>query len=124
MDLSKAFDALPLGLLLAKLRAYGVSIRACDLLKIYLSNRLQRVKIGNIKSDVLQIKRGVPQGCVTGLLLFNIFLNDLFFFLEGELKSVYNHADDNTCTLCHRSQDMMVIKQKLEKCFLYGYNMV
>ena len=58
MDLSKAFDALPHELLLAKLRAYGVSIRACDLLKSYLSNRLQRVKIGNMKSDWLQIKRG------------------------------------------------------------------
>ena len=57
MDFSKAFDAdaLPHGLLLVKLRAYGVSSRACDLLKSYLSNRLQRVKIGNDKGYWLQI---------------------------------------------------------------------
>ena len=36
MDLSKAFDCLPHGLLLGKLRAYGLSVKACALVSSYL----------------------------------------------------------------------------------------
>ena len=47
MDLSKAFDTIPHGLLLAKLKAYGVNGRSCMLLKDYLHGRMQRVKVGD-----------------------------------------------------------------------------
>ena len=83
MDLSKAFDALPHGLLLAKLSAYGLSNRSCELIQSYLYKRLQRVKIGNRRSEWLELKSGIPQGSVTGPFLLNVFLNDLFFALEG-----------------------------------------
>ena len=36
MDLFKAFDCLPLDLILAKLSAYGLSVNAYDFLSIYL----------------------------------------------------------------------------------------
>ena len=66
VDLSKAFDSLPHGLLVAKLFAYGVELPACKLLCSYLYNRHQRVKIGDAKSDWLNIERGVPQGSIRG----------------------------------------------------------
>ena len=47
MDLSKAFDCLPHNLLLAKLKAYDLNDHSINLLRNYLSNRKQRVKIGN-----------------------------------------------------------------------------
>ena len=46
MDLSKAFDCLPHDLLLAKLEAYGFTLDSLKLLRNYLTNRFQRVKIG------------------------------------------------------------------------------
>ena len=84
IDLSKAFDSLPHGLLLAKLSAYGLDINSCKLMASYLYNRHQRVKIGPQKSDWSEIKRDVPQGFILGPLLFNVFINDIFF-----LKAVY-----------------------------------
>ena len=49
MDLSKAFDCMPHGLLIAKLFAYGLSDAACEIMFDYLQNRKQRVKISNCR---------------------------------------------------------------------------
>ena len=85
-DLSKAIICLPHGLLLAKLRAYGLNTPACNLIASYLSNRKQRVKIGNARSKWITLSKGVPQGSIPGPLLFNVFINDMHMFT---FKRVY-----------------------------------
>ena len=100
MDLSKAFDCLPHDLLIAKLEAYGVSQGSCKLLESYLGQRHQRVKIGEFFSTWSTIINGVPQGSILGPLLFNVFMNDIFYFIKH--CSMYNYADDNTLSYCHK----------------------
>ena len=45
-------------------------------IKRFLNKHLQRVNTNGATSDVIEIKRGVPQGTVLGPL-FNLYVKDL-----------------------------------------------
>ena len=93
MDLSKAFDSLNHDLLIAKLYAYGFDKKSLRLIQSYLSDRWQRIKINTSYSSWSALLVGVPQGSVLGPLLFNFFINDIFYILKTD---ICNYADDTT----------------------------
>ena len=58
----------------------------------------------------LEIKKGVPQGSILGLPLFNVSINDIFIFIEK--TEVCNFADDNTIYDC--GKDLSNILENLK----------
>ena len=107
-DLSKAFGSVNYDLLLAKLKAYGLSENALKLTYSYLKDRRQAVQIN---SNFRSYKK--VQGSIDGPLLFNLFINDLMLFLSETFLS--NYADDNN--LYSIGKELNIIKEKLQKDF-------
>ena len=110
MDLSKAFDTVNHELFIAKLYVYGFSKDALKLIHSYLSDRWQRTKISKSFSSWSALLKGVPQGSVLGPVLFNIYLNDVFYFLHC---NICNFADDTTPYVCNKS--LKFVLEQLEE---------
>ena len=100
MNLSKASDRINHSLLLAKLKAYGLSDQGLS-----LCNRFQRelthlliqlissITDGSF-SSWNEVITGVLQGSILGPHLFNIFLIDIFLLISK--CQLCKYADDNT----------------------------
>lgn len=82
MDLSEAFDTINHDLMLTKLKAYGFPTNTLNLMHSYSINRKQEVQINNKFSLVRGIIVGVPLGSKYRPLLPNLFLNELFHFIQ------------------------------------------
>ena len=81
MDLSKALDCLSHDILLSKLSAYGPSKNVVSLMKSYLSDRKEQIRIYGAVSSRAKLNKGVPRYSILGPLLFNVFINDIFYFI-------------------------------------------
>ena len=86
-------------------------MNALNLVFDYLTEMKQRVKINSSFGSYLDIFQEVPPGSILGLLLFNLFLCDLFLFVEE--VDIMSYADDNTLYVCSEIVDVTL--EKLEE---------
>ena len=93
LDISAAFDKVWHRGLISKLSQIGIDGTYLDLFKSYLFDRKQCVVVDGVKSSLLKVNAGVPQGSRLGPLLFIIYINDIITDIESEILIF---ADDTT----------------------------
>ena len=111
-DFKKAFDTVDHHRLLFKLQKYGIRGNALNVFESYLNNRFQCVNIKGTNSSLHAVKYGVPQGSILGPVLFNLYINDLNYYLND---ITLTHYADDTTTLCADS-NLVVAFQKTQGC--------
>ena len=77
LDISKAFDKVWHDGLIFKLQENGISGNLLKVLKHFLTNGKQRVVLHGQSSSWTNVKAGVAQSSIVGLLLFLKYINDL-----------------------------------------------
>lgn len=110
IDLSKAFDSVNHDILCKRLEMYGIRGVANDLIRSYLSGREQRVVERDehgrlIKSEKIEICKGVPQGSILGPLLYILYTNEI-----SDLTDIYTvlYADDTTLIFSEENNEMLL----------------
>ena len=93
LDFSKAFDKVDHAILLKKLHLYGIQGKVHRWLSNFLSGRTQHVVIDGVRSNIIRVLSGVPQGTVLGPLLFILYINDLFSVVKHSKIKIF--ADDS-----------------------------
>ena len=106
MDLSEAFDTINYDLLFPKLHTYGFDKSKLKLLFSDLKNRWHRTKINYNFSSWEEFLQGVTQGSVLGALLFNIYLNGLFYLTES--TEVCNFLNNTRILACDRELNSLI----------------
>jgi len=88
LDFCKAFDMVPHNMLLAIPEGYGFDGWTVRWMKNWLEGCSQRVGINDSISRWRSMTSGVPRGSVLGLILFNVFTNDIDSGIKCILRSL------------------------------------
>jgi len=105
IDLSKAFDNIDHQILIRKLEHYDIAERPIQLMRSFLDNRSQTVIFRGTRSkESASPAIGIPQGSIISPLLFNIYLNDLTFYINSNVDM---YADDITVYTAHKEPNVI-----------------
>ena len=117
LDLSAAFDIIDHSLLYDCLHDwFGLDGIVLLWIKSYLSNRKQKIKIGDSFSEAVILLFGVSQGSVLGPLLFTLYTSPLSQVISKFNVTHHLYADDTQIYLAVDSRNFDSSIEELTEC--------
>ena len=95
---------------------FGVSGKALDWFKSYLTGRSQRIKLDNCLSSRCDLSFGVPQGSVLGPQLFTLYSTPLSSLISGHAIPHHLYADDSQLYVSFSSGNSSAELSGLQSC--------
>ena len=96
LDLSAAFNMVNTGILLQRLTNwFGITSTVKTWIATYLTDQIQKVKIGSSESSPVTLECGVPQGSVLGPILFILYTTPLGQICSKHGIHYHLYADDS-----------------------------
>ena len=115
LDLSAAFDTIDHTILLRRLgNWFGVSGKALDWFKSYLTGRSRRIKLGNYLPSRSDLSFGVPQGSVLGPLLFTPYTTPPSSQISRHAIPHHLYADYSQLYVSFSSGDCLASVQSMD----------
>lgn len=119
LDLSAAFDTVShkhlLQILHNEIKIGGI---VYSWFESYLKGRAQRIRLGCVVSDDIEILFGVPQGSVLGPVLFNIYIRSIYGVLKNTGFRIQGYADDHQVYKNFKPcEQAMVLSMQIIDCF-------
>ena len=107
--------------LLFKLECLGIDRSLLAWFRSYLSGRRHRVVTNNGSSDFLPVTPGVPQGSLSGPLLFLLFINDMSNVISKGTSSAFFADDSKRFRLILGLEDGEKLQDDLNKLLQWPY---
>ena len=104
--LKKSFQHSNHTLFLYKLFIYGIRGNILKWFESYLNERQQYVKLQGTESQIKCVNCGVPQGSITGPLLFILYINDMINVSNKIFPILF--ADDTTVLIEGNNLDVII----------------
>ena len=99
-DICKAFDKVWHRGLLYKLKKLKFSSKIILWVKEFLQDRTFKVRVNDSFSNLFNIEAGVPQGGVLSPILFSIYINDIIFKSNNNIRILSSLFADDLATSC------------------------
>jgi hypothetical protein len=117
LDQSASFDTVDHDILLRRLNtSYAINVTAIQWYRSYLTGRSQYVRRGPVKSFIVRLVCGVPQGSVLKPDMFVLYAADLIHLIERHSLHLHIYADDTqvygSCSLT----DVRQLQSRVSSC--------
>ena len=124
IDYKKAFDCVDHERLWVILRAMGVPVHLIVLLKRLYTNQEATIRTEFGETDIIDIGKGVRQGCILSPLLFNIYADNIMrealeewesgISIGGRMVTNLRYAEDTTL-LAGTNEDLIELVERVRR---------